>query len=280
MGEKIGETKAEVAEKKNEAGEKKNVGPTAIVLKLDLHCEGCAKKVKRSIRHFEGVEEVKADCESGKLTVKGNVDPTWLKDKVASKTKKKVELVSPPPKKDDGGSGGGDKKSDEKKVEEKKPEDKTPKEPQVSTVVLKIRLHCDGCAHKIKRIIKKIDGVEEVKVDSEKDLVTVKGTMDFKDLIPYLKDKLKRSVEIVPPKKDDGGGEKKEKEGGGGEKKEKVAVAGRRKRKKAVVVERRKRKVVAGRRKRRKAAVVKRRRRNQATMRRKRVNQKPKEVKV
>ncbi|KAJ8532821.1 hypothetical protein K7X08_015710 [Anisodus acutangulus] len=241
MGEKIEETKPEVAEKKNDAGEKKSdaggkkdVGPTAIVLKLDLHCEGCAKKVNRSIRHFEGVEDVKADRESGKLTVKGNVDPTWLMEKVASKTKKKVELVSPQPKKGggagggDGGGGGGDKKSDEKKVEEKKPEDKKPKEPQVSTVVLKIRLHCDGCAHKIKRIIKKIDGVEEVKVDSEKDLVTVKGTMDLIDLIPYLKDKLKRSVEIVAPKKDDGGSQKKEKEGGGsgGEKKEKEGGGG------------------------------------------------------
>ncbi|CAN4121503.1 unnamed protein product [Withania somnifera] len=229
MGEKKEETKAEVAEKKNDAGEKKSDG----VLKLDLHCEGCAKKVKRSIRHFEGVEDVKTDCESGKLTVKGNVDPTWLREKVATKTKKTVVLVSPQPKKDadaGGGSSGGDKKSDEKKVEEKKPEDKKkPKEPQVSTVVLKIRLHCDGCAHKIKRIIKKIDGVEEVKVDSEKDLVTVKGTMDLKDLIPYLKDKLKRNVEIVPPKKDDGGGEKKEKGGGGGgggEKKEKEGGGG------------------------------------------------------
>lgn len=61
------ETKAEVAEKKNDAGEKKSgggdavaaggkkdAGPTVIVLKLDLHCEGCAKKVKRSIRHLEG----------------------------------------------------------------------------------------------------------------------------------------------------------------------------------------------------------------------------------
>ncbi|KAK6779526.1 hypothetical protein RDI58_021710 [Solanum bulbocastanum] len=230
MGEKKEETKAEVAEKKNDAGEKKSgavdatgkkdVGPTAIVLKLDLHCEGCAKKVKRSIRHFEGVEEVKTDCDGGKLTVKGNVDPSWLREKVAMKTKKTVVLVSPQPKKD---AGAGDKKPDEKKPEEKKPEDKKPKEPQVSTVVLKIRLHCDGCAHKIKRIIKKIDGVEEVKVDSEKDLVTVKGTMDLKELIPYLKDKLKRNVEIIPPKKDDGGGEKKEGGGGGGggEKKEK-----------------------------------------------------------
>ncbi|XP_059305880.1 heavy metal-associated isoprenylated plant protein 6-like isoform X1 [Lycium ferocissimum] len=204
MGEKKEETKAEVAEKKNDA----------IILKLDLHCQGCAKKVKRSIRHLEGVEEVKADCESGKLTVKGNVDPTWLKDKVATKTKKKVDLLSPQPKKEE--KKPDDKKQDEKKVEEKKPEEKKPKEPQASSVVLKIRLHCDGCAHKIKRIIKKIDGVDEVKVDSEKDLVTVKGTMDLKELLPYLKDKLKRNVEIVPPKKDDGGGEKKAKEGGGG----------------------------------------------------------------
>lgn len=40
--------------------------------------------------------------------------------------------------------------------------------------------------------------------------------MDLKELIPYLKDKLKRNVENVTPKKDDGGGEKKGKEGGGG----------------------------------------------------------------
>ena len=60
-------------------------------------------------------------------------------------------------------------------------------------------------------------------IDGAKDLVTVKGTMDVKELTPYLKDKLKRNVEVVPPKKDDdkkekgGGGEKKEnKEGGGG----------------------------------------------------------------
>ena len=57
----------------------------------------------------------------------------------------------------------------------------------------------------------------------------VNGTMDVKNLAPYLKEKLKRSVEVVPPKKEEGGGEKKEKdggqdkkskEGGGSEKKE------------------------------------------------------------
>lgn len=64
-------------------------------------------------------------------------------------------------------------------------------------------------------------GVEEVNVDAAKDLVTVKGTMDVKSLTTVLKERLKRGVEIVPAKKDDGGGGevKKEKAGVGGEEK-------------------------------------------------------------
>ncbi|OIS97914.1 PREDICTED: heavy metal-associated isoprenylated plant protein 3-like [Nicotiana attenuata] len=219
--------KAKGVEKKNDAGEKTAGGGDAagekttggfsdagddelatILLKLDLHCEGCAKKAKRSIRRFEAVEDVKADYTSGKLTVKGNVDPLWLQEMVENKTKKKVELLSAQPKKD-GGAGGddGDKKSDdkvEKKAEEKKGEDKKPKEPQFNTVVLKIRLQCDRNAQKAKRIIKKIDGVEEVSIALEKDMVTVKGTMNVKELTSsYLKDKLKRNIDVViTPKKD------------------------------------------------------------------------------
>ncbi|KAK2994234.1 hypothetical protein RJ640_001081 [Escallonia rubra] len=185
----------------------------------------------------------------GLLTVKGNVDPAWLRESLEKKTKKKVELISPQPKKDGGGGGGGDKKSDdksekkpadgkksdekpekkpadgkksdempEKKSDEKKPE--KPKEPAKSTVVLKIPLHCDGCTHKIKRIISKFDGVDSVSFDLPKDLATVVGTMDVKELVPYLNRKLKRSVEVVPAKKDGGGGGGEKKEGGG-DKKEK-----------------------------------------------------------
>ncbi|CAA3005124.1 heavy metal-associated isoprenylated plant 6-like [Olea europaea subsp. europaea] len=224
-------------EKKNEGekkaadggGGKKDDGSTTVVLKLDLHCEGCAKKVKRSVGHFEGVENVVADWESGKLTVTGKVDPSWLHERVEYKTKKKVGLVSPQSKKD-GGGGGGDKKSEEKsekKAEEKKSEDKKPKEPVVSTVDMKIKLHCDGCAHKIKRTISKnIDGVNSVSTDLQKDLVTVIGTMDAKHLAAYLKEKLQRSVEIIPPKKAEGSGNKKEKEGGGEKKDDAKATTG------------------------------------------------------
>lgn len=47
-------------------------------------------------------------------------------------------------------------------------------------------------------------------MDKDKQLVTVKGTMDVKKLVESLSEKLKRPVEIVPPKKD----KDKEKESG------------------------------------------------------------------
>lgn len=224
-------------------------GAITAIYKIDMHCEGCAKKIKRAVRHVKDVESVKADCGANKLTVIGKMDVVAVKQKLELKTKKKVEIISPQPKKDAvAAAPAAEKKAEEKKPEEKKAPEEKPKE---STVVLKIRLHCEGCIQKIRKIISKINGVQSVNFDGVKDLVTIKGTMDVKQLEPYLKDKLKRSVEIVPPKKEEpagekkkeespapaaaavagggekkkeeagGGGEKKEKEGGGGEKKEK-----------------------------------------------------------
>lgn len=88
-------------------------------------------------------------------------------------------------------------------------------------------------------------GFHEMSMDKPKDLVTVKGTMDMKALAQALHDKLKRPVEIVPPKKDKegdsaghkdggnkgGGGKKKgggdggqeQQEGGGGAKMEEIS---------------------------------------------------------
>nr|XP_043613636.1 heavy metal-associated isoprenylated plant protein 3-like [Erigeron canadensis] len=178
-------------------------GPISVVLKLDLHCDGCAKKVKKSVRYMQGVESVKADSKSNKLTIIGKVNPIHIKERVEYKTKKKVEIISPKPKKED--TDQGDKKAVDKPATEPKSNDQKPKEPQSTSVVLKIPLHCDGCIQKIKRIILKIDGVESVKPDGNKNLVTVKGTMNTKELVPYLKNKLKRDVDIVvlPAKKEE-----------------------------------------------------------------------------
>lgn len=80
-----------------------------------------------------GVEDVKADTAGNKLTIIGKVDPTKVRDKLAEKIKKNVELVFSPPKKDaavDKPPPGKNKPDEEekKKPEEKKVEEKPPKQ--------------------------------------------------------------------------------------------------------------------------------------------------------
>ncbi|XP_062213095.1 heavy metal-associated isoprenylated plant protein 3-like [Phragmites australis] len=194
-------------------------GPSAVVLRVDLHCDGCALKVKKAIKAAQGVESVTTDVAASTVTVGGKPDPWDLKDRIESRAHKAVAFVSPanPPKKknkDDGGGSGnkpaatdnGNKANDDKKN----------KEPPESTVVLKIRLHCNGCTDRIKRTAQKIKGVELVTVDTGKEQVTVKGTMDAKALPDVLRDKLKREVAVVPTKKENnGGGDRKDKKAAG-----------------------------------------------------------------
>nr|CAD1835771.1 unnamed protein product [Ananas comosus var. bracteatus] len=162
-------------------------------------------KVKRAIRSLPGVDAVSADAGSNRVTVTGPADPWEVKERIEAKTKRKVEF----PTKDAAAAAKGD--------------DKKPKEPPESTVMLKIRLHCEGCIDRIKRRIYKVKGVKEVMVDAAKDLITVKGTMDDAgggDKGDKDKDKEKKG--------DGGGGGDKKKEekkdekgaggGGGGEK--------------------------------------------------------------
>lgn len=85
-----------------------------------------------------GVETVKSESASGKLTVTGAVDPAKLREKLEEKTKKKVDLISPQPKKEKEKDNNKDKnKGDEDKIKEKKPDnEKKPKE------VSKIKKKC------------------------------------------------------------------------------------------------------------------------------------------
>ncbi|XWS29016.1 hypothetical protein CRYUN_Cryun25bG0120500 [Craigia yunnanensis] len=203
--------------KKGDDGEKKEKGSLTIVLKVDCLCEGCATKIHKYIREFEGVEAVETESNSNKVTVSGAVDPTVIKEKLLKKTKKKVDLISPQPKKDDN-------KEEKKPDKEKNPDSdnkpvKKPKETPITTADLKVQLkcQCQGCIVKIRKIVSETKGVHELKVDEQKELVTVKGTMDVKALAEALKDKLKKNVEIVPPKKEKDGNN--ESNGGGGKKK-------------------------------------------------------------
>ncbi|GMI81884.1 HEAVY METAL ASSOCIATED PROTEIN 53, EAVY METAL-ASSOCIATED ISOPRENYLATED PLANT PROTEIN3 [Hibiscus trionum] len=211
------------------AGDKQNKenASLTVVLKVDCLCEGCASKILKCVRELEGVETVKTESNSNKVTVIGAVDPTAIKDNIAKKSKKKVDVVSPQPKKDDNKEDkkpGKDKNQGSDDKQEKKP-----KEAPLTTVDLKVQLkcQCQGCILKIRRIVFEAKGVHELKVDTQKELVTVKGTMDVKALAEALKDKLKKNVEIVPPPKKekesnkDGGNDGGNSGGGGGGKKNK-----------------------------------------------------------
>ncbi|KAG9133055.1 hypothetical protein Leryth_025111 [Lithospermum erythrorhizon] len=198
-----------------------------IVLKVDLHCEGCANKVVKIIRSSEGVEGVKCEWTASKISVEGDVDPLKLREKIEQRTHKKVEVISPLPKKDKNKEKPKDKDTKEKEnikepeVSNKKSKEwKKPKELPVTTAVLKVHLHCEGCIQKIHKIVSKTKGYKEMKVDKQKDLVTVTGAIEMKSLAENLKKHLKRNVEIVPPKVDEEKKDKGDKKDGGSDQKD------------------------------------------------------------
>ncbi|KAJ4722370.1 Heavy metal-associated isoprenylated plant protein [Melia azedarach] len=57
---------------------------------------------------------------------------------------------------------------------------------KIQTYALKVNIHCDGCKHKVKKILQKIDGVFTTNIDSEQGKVTVSGNVDSSVLIKKL----------------------------------------------------------------------------------------------
>uniref|UniRef100_A0A0E0CT52 HMA domain-containing protein n=1 Tax=Oryza meridionalis TaxID=40149 RepID=A0A0E0CT52_9ORYZ len=250
--DKDASTKAD--DPKKDAKEKKPAALPVVtaVLKVDMHCDGCAKRIRASVRHYPGVEGVAMEVDKGTMTVVGRFDAKKLRDRVATKTKKKVDLLpnttnnkkagdddinknnnkgnqcdgKPADKKqqqqeeDADEAGKEDKKKKEEQDDQKKKKAKDNKKPVVpvpGTVVLKIGavgLHCDGCMNRIRTKLFHIQGVEQVAMEMAKNQVTVTGTMDIKALPEKLRKKLRRPVDVVPPgkQKDKDGGKDKEKE--------------------------------------------------------------------
>ncbi|KAL5207499.1 hypothetical protein ABZP36_031934 [Zizania latifolia] len=214
--------------------ERKALPPVATaVLKVDMHCHGCAHRIRAS--------GVAMEVDKGTMTVVGRFDAKKLRDRVANKTKKKVDLLanSSSSSKKGGGDNNnkgneGDGKPDNKEDDDDKSKEqaghkgkdhkpgaaaaagnggggkgkggdkdnKKPLVPVVGTVVLKIGavgLHCDGCMDRIRTKLFNIKGVEQVSMDMAKNQVNVTGTMDIKALPEKLRKKLRRPVDVVPP---------------------------------------------------------------------------------
>ncbi|KAK9054197.1 hypothetical protein SSX86_025275 [Deinandra increscens subsp. villosa] len=56
----------------------------------------------------------------------------------------------------------------------------------IKTCALKVNIHCEGCKDKVKKILKKIEGVYSVDIDSEQQKVNVSGNVDSNILINKL----------------------------------------------------------------------------------------------
>ncbi|KAB2619993.1 hypothetical protein D8674_036953 [Pyrus ussuriensis x Pyrus communis] len=57
---------------------------------------------------------------------------------------------------------------------------------KIQTCILKVNIHCDGCKQKVKKLLQRIEGVYQVKIDSDQQRVTVSGTVDSATLIKKL----------------------------------------------------------------------------------------------
>lgn len=176
------ETEKPPTEEEKKPEESKEVTPREIVLKVFMHCEGCARKVRRSLKGFPGVEDVVTDCKSHKVIVKGEkADPLKVLERVQRKSHRQVELLSPIPKPPSEEEKQIDEKEKPKPEEEKKVE-----EPKVIIVILKVHMHCEACSQEIKRRIEKIKGVESAEPDLKNSLVTVKGVLETDKLVEYV----------------------------------------------------------------------------------------------
>ncbi|XP_009612982.2 heavy metal-associated isoprenylated plant protein 3-like [Nicotiana tomentosiformis] len=168
----------------NEEG--KNV--TAI-LQIAMHCscEGCSERVLKCAHDLHDLNlslKIETNGTAYKVTVVRNFDPVKLRQKMEKKLNKKVTLISPKPDKE------------ENKIDQKH----KCKELSVTTAVFKLPLNCDACNEQIYKIITRTGGCRKMKMDWEKNLVTVTGTIDVKSLAESLRYRLRKDVEILTVK--------------------------------------------------------------------------------
>ncbi|KAK6143367.1 hypothetical protein DH2020_023715 [Rehmannia glutinosa] len=71
---------------------RKQLQNQTVEIKIKIDCEGCERKVRRSVEGMKGVTSVEVSPKQNKLTVIGYVDPDKVVARVAHRTGKKAEL--------------------------------------------------------------------------------------------------------------------------------------------------------------------------------------------
>ncbi|GAB2221835.1 hypothetical protein Droror1_Dr00013026 [Drosera rotundifolia] len=162
--------------------------PSPVVLAVDLHCVGCAKKIERSIMRAKGVEEVVIDMGKNQVIIRGTMDPQAVCDKITKRTKRKPKLLSPLPP----------PPADPAPEPAPAPESATPQAPVMTTVELNVNMHCEACSEQLKRKILQMKGVQTAQTELSTGKVVVTGTMDAEKLVEYVYRRTKKQAKIVP----------------------------------------------------------------------------------
>ncbi|XP_052177943.1 heavy metal-associated isoprenylated plant protein 3-like isoform X2 [Diospyros lotus] len=166
-------------------------------LLMDLCCDGCTKRISRTVTKFAGCDLVSIDQQAKTLTVKGTTNMiSALADLLEMKFNKSVEITPA-----EGGSGeekdmvvrGDDGAT---KAAGKELDGNKSNKPPVTTAELKMAVPCvcDGHLLQIRKIVENTKGFHSCKVSSDemgKAVVSVTGTMD---VINAVKEKLEKEL--------------------------------------------------------------------------------------
>ncbi|KAM3280630.1 hypothetical protein ACQJBY_047440 [Aegilops geniculata] len=180
---------AEQDQKKDEAAPPPPPVPVPVILGVEVHCTGCAKRIRRSLLRCKGVEAVHVDMAANQVTIKGAVDPQALCDRLRAKTKRDAILISPlpPPPPAEG--------------EEPAPPPPPPA-PLVSearTVELLVNMHCEACAQQLQTKMMRMKGVVSAATDLAAGRLTLSTTVDDEKIVEYIHRRTGKIASVVLP---------------------------------------------------------------------------------
>ncbi|OEL24337.1 hypothetical protein BAE44_0014645, partial [Dichanthelium oligosanthes] len=169
-----------------------------LVISAPVHCDGCARKLRRSLQRIDGVGEVSVDHTTNTVVVRGRKAAENAAEAVRiveKRTGRKAVLVSPAPEnlpapavkkgQDTKKDGGNKDMNDLLEIDMK------------MVVVLRINLHCDACCDEIKRRILRIKGVEDAVPHLKSSQMMVKGVVEPATLVGFIHDRTGRKAAIV-----------------------------------------------------------------------------------
>ncbi|CAN6288108.1 unnamed protein product [Urochloa humidicola] len=156
-----------------------------VVLAMDVHCDSCAKKIRKAVMKVPGTVSVTASYETGLVVVEGTADAAALVARLQARTKKSINVVSSGAENAETAAGAGSSSA------------YASPPPPPPTFLLEMELHCMSCAESVEQRVMEIPGVDAVTTDVPGRRVTVTGTADASAVATSLEVRMRRPVRVL-----------------------------------------------------------------------------------